>query len=158
MSRADQLVLKPVHARGRANELRGRWGWSVLVHWFARGRANELGGRWGWSVVGPLVLKPVGWRGGSLSSGKNDSKLDADKPHICSNPGFRISFPVALESGRNSAGRVSASQAECRGFDSRRPLQLPTRSCQRWPLAPQNRQCPLAQEHPGFNQRLTNPA
>jgi hypothetical protein len=37
--------------------------------------------------------------------------------------------PTALEfappSGSSSAGRVSASQAECRGFESRLPLQLP---------------------------------
>src|SRR5450759_4837009 len=36
----------------------------------------------------------------------------------------RTGFGPSLPSGSNSAGRVSASQAECRGFESRLPLHL----------------------------------
>ena len=41
------------------------------------------------------------------------------------NRGLSRSVECGLPSGSNSAGRVSASQAECRGFESRLPLQLP---------------------------------
>jgi hypothetical protein len=97
---------------------------------------------------------------------------------ICSHSPLGISSPVAQESGRNSAGRVSASQAECRGFDSRRPLQLSSTKCADGScqsrggvlaLAPaacanvgRSRgtapQQPCSQRDRSFIQRLTNPA
>ena len=74
--------------------------------------------------VEQLVLKPVrvAWR---ILVEREEERFEVGrcKLLICSQPGFRISSPVAHESGRNSAGRVSASQAECRGFEPRLPLQ-----------------------------------
>jgi hypothetical protein len=40
-------------------------------------------------------------------------------------PSFGLRYDPRAPSGSNSAGRVSASQAECRGFESRLPLQFP---------------------------------
>ena len=40
-------------------------------------------------------------------------------------PGGTEPRPKGAPGGSNSVGRVSASQAECRGFESRLPLQLP---------------------------------
>ena len=51
--------------------------------------------------------------------GKREGLPARRKPLSC--PPCCAALPRSA-SGRNSAGRVSASQAECRGFDPRRPL------------------------------------
>ncbi len=75
-------------------------------------------------------LKKCSWRARQVSdahprgrpgrSAVTSSALAMAAPH-------RRSYEcTALPSGSNSAGRVSASQAECRGFESRLPLHFPS--------------------------------
>ena len=45
-------------------------------------------------------------------------------------------FKVESKSGRSSVGRVQASQAWCRGFESRRPLQFFVESNPKYMLWP----------------------
>ncbi len=81
-------------------------------------RLRSVGGVW--EVPVPLASGQVQL---VCPSSRGGEKLEPATRCPCR--GSALDILGTVPSGSNSVGRVSASQAECRGFESRLPLQLP---------------------------------
>ena len=76
-------------------------------------------------ATGPDTLSGKAGRRGCLTLGRRVQRGGWKRSRLGASIRGQGASSPCLPSGSNSAGRVSASQAECRGFESRLPLQLP---------------------------------